>query len=120
MPGSEEFLTYFPLAHCCLLVRSDSLPVEAACVAFCVCTLVSADRKARTYLRVICMMNLNTGYRHKSEVQYSLYSINRCRNHLKNAASYLKILSSSLLDRGTQVGGGCWRSPLMGEAFRAP
>ena len=58
MPGSEEFLTYFPLSGCCLLVRSDSLPVEAACVAFCVCTLVSADRKARTYLPVICEYRL--------------------------------------------------------------
>lgn len=39
---------------------------------------------------------------------------------MKNATSYLNILSSSLLDRGKQVGGGCWGSPSMGEIFRAP
>ena len=72
MPGSEEFLTYFLLAHCCLLVRSDSLPVEAACVAFCVCTLVSADRKARTYLRVICEYRLQAQKSSKSRMRGEL------------------------------------------------
>lgn len=58
MPGSEGFLACFLLPRCCLLVCSDSLPVEAAFLAVCVCMLVSANRKARTYLCVICEYRL--------------------------------------------------------------
>lgn len=53
MPGSEEFLTYFLLPQCCLLVCSDSFSTAAVCLAFRVYTLGSVNGKARIALYVM-------------------------------------------------------------------